>query len=158
MDKERGWMKIAIGADHRGFDLKAKFMEFLKKEGHDVRDFGTCTNKPCDYPEIGYNVAKAVADKEADRGVLICASGIGMSIVANKVPGIRAAICDTAEDAELSREHNDTNVIIISAKYVKDSAQLILRTWFTREIKEPRHKRRVEQISDLEKKILKGEA
>lgn len=150
-------MKIAIGADHRGFELKSKLTPFLKKEGHEVLDFGTDSSQPCDYPIIGYKVAKSVSKNEAERGILICMSGIGMSIIANKVPAVRAAICDTKKDAELSREHNDTNIIIISAKYVKEDPKDILRTWLKSEMKEERHKRRVNQIKDIEDKILKGE-
>ena len=151
-------MKIAIGADHRGFELKGKLVAFLKKAGYEVMDFGTDSTQSCDYPMIGYNVAKSVSKGESDRGVLICMSGIGMSIVANKVPGARAAICDTKTDAELSREHNDINVIIMSAKYVKDNPEDILKTWFAAEITEGRHKRRVDQIKEIETRIAKGEA
>jgi len=151
-------MKIAIGADHRGFELKGKLVAFLKKAGHEVIDFGTDSTESCDYPLIGFNVAKSAAKGESDRGILICMSGIGMSIVANKVPGARAAICDTRADAELSREHNDTNVIIISAEYVQDKPEDILKTWFAAEITEDRHKRRVDQIKEIETRVIKGEA
>lgn len=150
-------MKIAIGADHRGFELKSKLIPFLKGNGHHIIDFGTDSNESCDYPIIGYKVAKSVSKGESERGVLICMSGIGMSIIANKVPGVRAAICDTKADAELSREHNDANVIILSSKYIKDSPEEILKTWFSAAIKEERHKRRVNQIGDIEQKILRGE-
>lgn len=150
-------MKIAIGADHRGFELKSKLVAFLEKDRHEVMDFGTDSTESCDYPMIGYNVAKSVAKGESDKGVLICMSGMGMSIVANKVPGARAAICDTEADAGLSREHNDTNVIIISAKYVKDNPEDILKAWFKAEISEGRHKKRVGQIKEIETKIIKGE-
>lgn len=150
-------MKIAIGADHRGFELKSKLTPFLKIEGHQVIDFGTNSSAPCDYPIIGYNIAKSVSKGESERGVLICMSGIGMSIIANKVPGVRAAICDTKVDAELSRGHNDANVIIISAKFLKDNPEDILKVWFSTEISEERHKRRVNQIKDIEQKILRGE-
>ena len=150
-------MKIAIGADHRGFELKSKLISFLKDEGHTVKDYGTDSAEACDYPIIGYNVAKSVSKGESERGILICMSGIGMSIIANKVPGTRAAMCDTAVDAELSREHNDANVIIISAKYVQDSPKDILKIWLKTEAGGERHKRRVDQIKDIEKKILKGD-
>lgn len=150
-------MNIAIGADHRGYELKSELIPFLKKEGHEVLDFGTDSTEPCDYPIIGYKVAKSVSKREARRGVLVCMSGIGMSIIANKVPGVRAAMCGTKEDARLSREHNDANVIIISAKYVKERPEDILKAWLNAEITEERHKRRVGQIKDIERKILKGE-
>lgn len=155
--KRRCGVKIAIGADHRGYELKTRLAVFLKKEGHEIIDFGTDSAEPCDYPVIGYRVARAVSKNEAARGMLICMSGIGMSIIANKVPGARAAICDTRDDAALSREHNDTNVIIISAKYVKDAPEDILKVWLASDIKEERHKKRVAQIMDIEKKILRGE-
>ncbi|MDB4349404.1 ribose 5-phosphate isomerase B [Omnitrophica bacterium] len=150
-------MRVAIGADHRGYELKSKLIPFLKSEGHEVIDFGTNSGESCDYPAIGYNVARSLSKGESQRGILICMSGIGMSIIANKAPGVRAAICDSTCDAELSREHNDANVIIISSKYVKDKPEDILRTWFNTDITEERHKRRVSQIIDIEKKILKGE-
>jgi ribose 5-phosphate isomerase B len=150
-------MKIAIGADHRGYELKNKLISFLKREGHEVVDFGTNSNESCDYPIIGFDVAKSVSRGESQRGILICMSGMGMAIVANKVPGVRAAICDTTTDAGLSREHNDTNVIIISAKNHKDDPEDILKAWFKAEITEDRHKKRVSQIRDIETKIEKGE-
>lgn len=149
-------MKIAIGADHRGFELKSKIMVFLKKEGHDLADFGTDSAASCDYPMIGYKVADAVSKGRCDRGILICMSGMGMSIVANKVPGVRAAICDTEVEARLSREHNDANVIIISNKYIEDKPEEVLRVWLKAEISEERHKRRVDEIRDIERKILGG--
>ncbi len=150
-------MKIAVGADHRGYELKEKLKRFLEAEGHEVADFGADSAESCDYPRIGYDVARSVSKGESERGLLICMSGIGMSIVANKVPGIRAAMCDSAEEAVSSREHNDANVIIISSKYVKDPPEEILKAWFGAYISEGRHKRRVGQIADIEKKILKGE-
>jgi len=150
-------VKIAIGADHRGFELKSKLISFLKDEGHAVKDYGTDSTKACDYPIIGYNVAKSVAKKESERGVLICMSGIGMSIIANKVPRTRAAMCNTIVDAQLSREHNDANVIIISSKYVQDNPRDILKIWLKTEAGEERHKKRVNQIKDIENKILRGE-
>jgi len=150
-------MRIAIGADHRGYELKERLKCFLKKEGYAVTDYGTNSSEPCDYPAIGFEVARRVAGRKADRGVLICMSGIGMSIVANKVPGVRAAICDTAAAARLSREHNDANVIIISSKYAQDKPEDILKEWFAADITEERHKKRVAQIKDIEQKILRGD-
>lgn len=150
-------MRIAIGADHRGFELKSKLISFLKKQGHDLLDLGTDSTKPCDYPAIGYNVAKSVSSGKAKRGILICASGIGMSIIANKVPGVRAAMCSSKEDSQLSREHNDANIIIISAKFLKDNPEEMLKIWLKADITEDRHKKRVSQIKDIEGKILKGE-
>ncbi|NQT05928.1 MAG: ribose 5-phosphate isomerase B [Candidatus Omnitrophica bacterium] len=150
-------MKIAIGADHRGFELKSRLIAFLKKEGHQIKDCGTKSTDACDYPAIGYSVAKSVSSGESERGILICMSGIGMSIIANKVPGVRAAICRTKTDAQLSREHNDANVMVISAKYATDNPEDMLKCWFSADIRDVRHKKRVKQIMDIEKKILKGE-
>ncbi|MDD5496093.1 MAG: RpiB/LacA/LacB family sugar-phosphate isomerase, partial [Candidatus Omnitrophica bacterium] len=109
--------KIAIGSDHGGYDLKAKIVEFLKEKGHDIQDLGTHSKESCDYPLIGFEVAKAVSDKKADKGILLCKTGIGMAIIANKVNGIRAAVCYDTELARSSREHNDCNVIILAANY-----------------------------------------
>ncbi len=150
-------MKIAIGADHRGMELKTKLIDFLKSQGHTPLDLGTHSKEPCDYPLIGYNVAVSVSKKRAERGILICQSGIGMSIIANKVPGVRAALCHTKEAARFSREHNNANVIVIPAGFAKDDPQDMLKPWLSAEIKEERHKRRVKSIKELEEKILRGD-
>jgi len=149
-------MKIAIGADHRGYELKQRLIEFMKKERHEVIDCGTNSVEPCDYPPIAYEVGRAVSKGRADRGILICMSGIGMSIMANKVPGVRAAMCDTVDCARLSREHNDANIIIISSKYVQDKPEEMLKAFFTTDMTAERHKKRVDQIKEIEQKILKG--
>ena len=149
-------MKIAIGSDHGGYELKDKLIEFLKSEGYDVKDFGTHSKESCDYPMIGFEVAKAIGDGKADRGVLICKSGVGMAIIANKVHGVRAAACYDVEMAKSSREHNDCNVIALAANYtdLKKSKE-ILKAWLKAEHSGDRHARRVKQIKEIEKK-LKG--
>ena len=140
-------MKIAIGADHRGFELKTRLISFLKDEGHNVLDFGTDSSAPCDYPLIGYKVAKSLANGECRRGILICMSGMGMSMIANKVPGVRAAICDTAEDAKLSREHNDANVLCLGGRVIGPSlAEEIVLAFLAGAYQGGRHARRIAQI------------
>ena len=150
-------MKIAIGADHGGYILKHDVIELLKSSGHEVVDMGTHSKESSDYPLIGFEVSKAVADGAADRGILICKSGIGMAIIANKLHGIRAAACYDAELAKSSREHNDTNILVLAANYSNaDQARNIVSVWLRTPHLGERHARRVDQISDLEKKI-KGE-
>ena len=149
-------MKIVIGSDHGGFELKTKLINLLKEEEYDIRDFGTHSKESCDYPMIGFEVAKAVGDNKADRGILICKTGVGMAIIANKVHGVRAAACYDVEMARSSREHNDCNVIVLAANYtdLKKSKEM-LKAWFTAEHLGDRHARRVKQIKDIESK-LKG--
>jgi len=149
-------MKIAIGSDHGGYELKNKIGEFLRQEGHTVTDLGTHSKESCDYPLIGFDVAKAVGDGSADRGVLICKTGVGMVIIANKVHGIRAAACYDVDMAKSSREHNDTNVCVLAANYTDlKKAKDILKVWVSTDHKEERHVRRVKQIKEIETK-LKG--
>lgn len=144
-------MKIALGADHRGFEIKNRFLEKLAAGGiHAVRDLGTNGREPCDYPEIAEKVALAVARGEADRGILFCKSGIGMSIAANKVKGVRAALCRDRHSAELSRRHNDANVLVLSAEEPTDPLWDIVARWLEADFEEGRHRRRVDQIRDIE--------
>ena len=145
-------MKIAIGADHGGFKLKEGLVKFLKKKGHRVKDFGTFSEASCDYPPIGYKVSKAVGDKTFPRGILICTTGIGMSMVANKVKGVRAALCDRPEIAYLSRLHNNANVLVLAAKIVSISkAKKIIDVWLSTGASGGRHRRRVRQINKIDK-------
>ena len=144
-------MRIAIGADHGGYDLKNKIIKYLKSKGHEIKDFGCYTAESCDYPKYGFLVAEAVGKKEFPRGVLICKSGIGMSIVANKVRGVRAALVSDVEAARSSREHNDANVIVFGSKLLNIfKAKKILDVWLSTRRLGGRHLRRVKQISDLE--------
>ncbi|QHI68611.1 ribose 5-phosphate isomerase B [Tichowtungia aerotolerans] len=141
-------MKIAIGADHGGFELKAKFIDILKAKGHEVEDCGTNSAESCDYPDYAAEVARRVSQTEADQGVLICNTGIGMSITANKFPRVRAAVCCTGEMAALTRIHNASNVLCIGANNAPEEAALeILEAWLTNEPEtEGRHGRRVNKM------------
>jgi len=144
-------MRIAIGADHGGYDLKGKIIKYLKSKGHELEDFGCYTSESCDYPRYGFLVAEAVGKRRFPRGILICKSGIGMSIVANKVRGVRAALVTDIEGARSSREHNDANVIVFASKMMNIyKAKKILDVWLSTRRLGGRHLRRVKQISDLE--------
>ena len=144
-------MKIIIASDHAGFKLKEELKNFLKSQGHKIKDCGTDSEESVDYPDIGYKAAKSVA-KEKCFGILICGSGIGMSIVANKVKGIRAALCHDESTAEVARKHNNANVLclgsrVIEAREAKRITKKYLETDFS---SEERHKRRVKEIKNLE--------
>ena len=143
-------MRIAIGADHAGFLLKQKLIKFLESKGFSVADMGTHTSQSCDYPIYGAKVARAVASGEFDRGILICKSGVGMSMTANKVSGIRAALCLDVAAAKSSRQHNDANVICRAAKKTPlKLAKEILESWFNTNFQGGRHARRVKQMERL---------
>ncbi|MDP8229826.1 MAG: ribose 5-phosphate isomerase B [Candidatus Gorgyraea atricola] len=140
-------MKIAIGADHGGFNLKQGLVKFLKKKGHSVKDFGTFSKESCDYPIYGYKVARVVGRARFPKGILICTTGIGMSMVANKVKGVRAALCDRTDIARLSREHNDANVLVLASKVTAPSkAKRIAAVWLSTRALGGRHQRRVRKI------------
>lgn len=144
-------MKIAIGCDHRGLGLKIDLIRFLKKKGFTVKDFGTFDAQSCDYPLIGYKVAKAVSGKQYARGILICMSGVGFSIVANKIKGIRAVICRDIKTAILSRQHNDANILTLGAGFTdRRLAKRIVMCWLDTKFLGQRHRRRVNQISAIE--------
>ena len=147
--------RIALGADHGGFQLKAKLLTMLQSKGLEVADLGTHSPKPCDYPQIGYKVARAVAERRFDRGILLCKSGVGIAIVANKVPGIRAAVCGDLFDAEHSRSHNDANVLVLGAEKLSDAqAKRIVEAWlFTPFDSGGRHERRLRQIAAIERAV-----
>jgi ribose 5-phosphate isomerase B len=150
-------MRVSIGSDHRGIQVKAKLIPLLKELGHDVHDVGTNGNESVDYPDYAKEVASQVSTGKADRGILICGTGIGMSIAANKVPGVRAANCHDEHTAEMSRRHNDVNVLCLSS-IMNDDARIAQMTkiWLATEFEGGRHARRVEKISALDKN--KGEA
>ncbi|MGE5584650.1 MAG: ribose 5-phosphate isomerase B [Bacillota bacterium] len=141
-------MRVAIGSDHAGFEMKESLKEYVKSLGHEIEDFGAPSCDPVDYPDIGYRVAKDVASGRFDRGVLICGTGIGMSIVANKVPGVRAALAGDVESARLAREHNDANVLALGARILRlDLAREIVRVFLETGFAGGRHARRVEKIA-----------
>jgi ribose 5-phosphate isomerase B len=145
-------MRIAIGADHAGFALKQHLVGTLKRLGHDVDDRGTHNEEPVDYPEICANVGRLVASRAADRGIVIGGSGQGEQMAANKVPGIRAALCNELYTARMSRQHNDANVLAIGGRIVAPGlADEIVTLWLETSFEGGRHQRRVDQISALEK-------
>ena len=150
--------RVAIGADHGGFALKAKLIPFLESKGIEVADLGTHSPKPCDYPQVGSKVARAVAEGRFDRGILLCKSGIGIAIAANKVRGIRAAVCGDRFDAERSRSHNDANVLVMGAEKLSDGkAAQILNTWLATPFESGgRHERRVRQITAIERSACRS--
>ncbi len=144
-------MKIAIGSDHRGYEAKERIKALLQGMGVEVEDFGTHEKRACDYPDHGLAVAEAVARGAADRGVLFCGSGIGMSITANKVAGVRAALCHDELTAQMAARHNDANVLCLPADLVGDALmQGIVRIWLNTEFEGGRHARRVDKIRAYE--------
>lgn len=141
-------MKIAIGSDHAGFEHKEVLKEWLTNNGYEVSDFGTHSLDSVDYPDFAHPVAEAVEKQDASLGVLLCGSGNGVAITANKHQGIRAALCWTEEIAALARQHNNANVVCIPARYVtQQQAEKILKTFLHTEFEGGRHSRRVEKIS-----------
>jgi ribose 5-phosphate isomerase B len=148
-------MKIAIGSDHRGFEHKAVISEALSSEGHIMTDFGCPSTESADYPDPALKVGQAVAAGQADLGVLICGSGIGVSIAANKVPGIRAALCWTEAMATTTRQHNNSNVICFSGDNTDAAAALAMtRLWLAADFEGGRHQRRVQIIVDFERDTM----
>lgn len=148
-------MEIAVGADHAGFDLKEKVKRDLAKLGHRVTDIGTNSSESVDYPDYAVEVARLVAGGKAERGILLCGSGAGMAIAANKVRGIRAANVTDLNTARLSREHNNANVLALGAREIDDARALeILRVWLDTPFEGGRHQRRVDKISEIERKCL----
>ncbi len=144
-------MRIAIGCDHRGFKVKTKLIELVTRLGHEVCDAGSFSAESCDYPDIAAEVGRKVASGEVDRGILICGSGIGMCIAANKIPGIRAAPCHDDLTAEMSRRHNDLNVLCIPADMLGERLiDRLVEVWLTTPFEGGRHSRRIEKISSLE--------
>lgn len=141
---------IAIGSDHGGFELKKEIMVHLNARGLEYKDFGTYSDASCDYPAFGKAVAHAVADGECERGILICGTGIGMSITANKIPGIRCALCGDCFSAEATREHNDANILSLGARVVGTGLALkIVDTFLDTPFSEDaRHIRRISKIED----------
>ncbi len=148
-------MRIALGSDHGGFALKEKVKAFLLGLGHEVVDAGTDSQESVDYPDIALIVAEAVAKGRSDRGILLCKTGIGVSIAANKVPGVRAALCANAECAKLASEHNQANVLCLSGLTGEKDVQEIIKTWLETPFGGDRHARRIAKISEIEKKYMK---
>jgi RpiB/LacA/LacB family sugar-phosphate isomerase len=149
-------MRIVLGCDHGGYQLKKRIIRFLEAKGYSIADLGTHSPQPCDYPLVSWRVAQAVSEGEFERGILICKTGIGISIVANKVPKVRAALCQNKRDAKLSREHNDANILVLGANNTKERrAKEILEVWLKTPFQGGRHARRLSQIRKIEKEIIK---
>ena len=146
-------MKIAIGCDHGALALKTALIPHLEKKGYEVKDFGTYTYDSCDYPDFAGAAAKAVASGECDKGIVLCTTGIGVSITANKVKGIRCALLSDVMSARMTREHNDTNMMAIGAAVVGQMLAFeIIDTWLGTEFSgEARHQRRIDKMMELEK-------
>ena len=145
-------MKIAIGCDHGALDLKNKVIAHLTAKGYEVVNFGTDTLDSCDYPDYAAPAAKAVASGECDKGIVLCTTGIGVSITANKVKGIRCALLSDVMSARMTRQHNDTNMMAIGAAVVGPMLALeIIDTWLTTEYEGGRHQRRIDKMMALEK-------
>lgn len=150
-------MKIALGSDHRGYGAKTNIKIMLTELGHEVMDFGTDSSKACDYPEFAYPAAKAVRDKACDLGVLLCGTGIGMCITANKVQGIRAALCHDELTTQMARRHNNANILCLPADLVGEALiRRIVETWLETPYEGGRHDRRVDKIGDVERQERGG--
>jgi ribose 5-phosphate isomerase B len=144
-------MRIVVASDHRGFQIKEQILDLLRQQGHEVEDAGTSSLESVDYPDFAAIVARKVSSGQVDRGILICGTGIGMAIAANKFKGVRAAPCTDEVTAEMSRRHNDLNVLCLSADLM--SARMVERmvdTWINTEFEAGRHLRRIEKINQLE--------
>ena len=149
-------MKIAIGADHGGYKLKEEIKKYLKEKGIEYKDFGTNSEERVDYPVIAKNVCKSIQNKEADLGVVICKTGYGMSIVANKFKGIRCATCYSEESAKFAKLHNDINVLGLGAEYLSSNEAIcILRMIFATQFEGGRHNERLNMIKEIEKDNMK---
>jgi ribose 5-phosphate isomerase B len=147
-------MRIAVGSDHRGYSVRAKLIELLERLGHQVDDVGTFTSDAVDYPDIAALVAGKVSRGEAERGILVCGTGLGMCIAANKFSGVRAAPCHDDLTAEMSRRHNDANVLCLSADLLGERIiDRMIETWLSTPFEGGRHARRVEKIKELERQV-----
>ena len=146
-------MRIAIGTDHRGFSIRSKVIELVERLGHEVEDLGTFTGDAVDYPDIASAVSRKVSRGEVDRGILVCGTGLGMCIAANKFPGVRAAPCHDDLTAEASRRYNDANILCFSANLLGERLiDRMIELWLSTPFEGGRHARRVEKIASLEKR------
>jgi ribose 5-phosphate isomerase B len=144
-------MKVAVGSDHRGFNAKQLIMAIVGQMGHECIDVGTNNVTPVDYPDLAYVAARSVSEKRVDRAILICATGLGMSIAANKVRGVRAALCHDELSAHIARDHNDTNVLCLSGDQIGEVLlRKIVEVWISTEFSGGRHQRRVNKIMAIE--------
>jgi len=144
-------MKIAIGSDHRGVAARRRLIGFLERQGHEITDCGSHDEAAVDYPDVAADVARRVADGKADRGILLCCTGVGMAIAATKVPGVRAATCHDEVAAEMSRRHNDLNVLCLAAEMVgAEQQEKMTEIWLNTGFEGGRHERRLHKITELE--------
>ncbi|SHH50947.1 ribose 5-phosphate isomerase B [Clostridium grantii] len=149
-------MKVALGSDHGGYSLKVEIIKHLESKNIEFKDFGTYTEESCDYPDYAEKVAVEVSNKNYDFGILICGTGIGISISANKVPGIRAALCHDTFSAHATREHNDANILAMGERVVGPGLAIdIVDTFLNSQFEGDRHARRVNKITEIEKKYCK---
>lgn len=149
--------KLLIAADHAGFSLKEKLKDYLEEKGIGAKDLGAYSKERCDYPLYAYELAKNISSGKYKRGILICKSGIGNSIVANRLPGVRAALCHNITIARLSRQHNDSNVLVLGSAFVKaDLAKRIIAAWLNTKFLGGRHLKRVKLINCIDQKIRGG--
>ena len=145
-------MKLSVAADHRGFQAKERMKAFLSELGHEAQDFGTDSPKPYDYPDSGYPAAKAVVEGQAERGILFCGTGIGMSLTANKVRGIRAALCHDEVSVDMARRHNDANILCLPADLLGEKQMMqIIRIFLEATFDGGRHLRRINKLVQIEK-------
>ena len=145
---------LLIASDHAGFVLKKKLLNYLNIKGISVRDLGTYSSTRCDYPVYAYMLAKMISQGESKRGILICKSGIGNSIVANRLPGVRAALCYNLKAVKLSREHNDSNILVLGSAFVKaDLALKMVSSWLNTKFLGGRHLRRIKLINQIDRRI-----
>ncbi len=150
-------MEIVLGSDHAGYELKADLRAYLSERNIAVCDLGVAGEIPADYPEIARAVAGRISRKEFSRGILVCGSGIGMAIVANRFPGVRAALCHDLTSARLSREHNDANLLVLGGRLLgKGLAREITQVWLESAFQGGRHQRRLDQIESLDQEIREG--
>lgn len=150
-------MKIAIGNDHVAVGMKQEIIEYLQGKGHELLDCGTYTNERCDYPVYGEKVANLVAAKEVDCGILICGTGVGISLSANKVKGIRCVVCSEPYTARLSKQHNNTNILAFGARVIGiELAKMIVDSWLEAEFEGDRHQTRIDMIANIEERQFKN--
>ncbi len=146
-------MKITIASDHAGFGLKSRILRYLTEKKLEANDLGTAGRDSVDYPDYAVKVAKSVSQGESDRGILICGTGIGMSIAANKIRGVRAALCHNVTTAEVSRRHNDANILVLGERVLDEETALqIVETWLRSEFDAGRHQKRIEKIEAIEQR------
>ncbi len=151
-------MRIAIASDHRGFTVKQSLKPWLQERGHEVLDMGTHTDQACDYPDMALAAGLSILNGQAERAVLICSTGIGMSIVVNKVPGVRGALCHDQVSAELARRHNDANCLCLPGDMLTDGmAMQIVEAWLETPFEGGRHDRRLKKIQEFEQRLLSGQ-